>query len=155
MGLEFELQLACEVNNLPSEAEFRLWLLAGLQATQTEQAELSMRIVSADESQRLNAEYRGKEKPTNVLSFPWQSDFPELEGEADYLGDLALCAEVVQREAAEQNKAERAHWAHLSVHGLLHLLGFDHQEAQQAQEMEALEISILSQLHYPNPYEAS
>jgi len=156
MALQLELQVACEAEGLPSEAQFRSWLAAALSAAKRESAELSLRIVDAAESQQLNSDYRAKNQPTNVLSFPWQSDFPELaELESNYLGDLAICAEIVQREAVEQHKSLEAHWAHLSIHGLLHLLGFDHIDAADAQVMESLEISILSQLHYPNPYETS
>ncbi len=156
MNLQLELQVGCEVVALPSEAQFRSWLAAALSAVDREAAVLSLRIVDAAESQQLNSDYRAKNQPTNVLSFPWQSEFPELEGlDEGYLGDLAICAEVLQREAAEQKKPLEAHWAHLSVHGLLHLLGFDHIDAADAQVMESLEISILSQLHYPNPYETS
>jgi len=154
MNLQLELQVGCEVENLPSEAQFRAWLSAALKAVKRESGALSLRIVDVAESQQLNSDYRAKNQPTNVLSFPWQSEFPELEEpDEGYLGDLAICAEVVVREAAEQNKAIEAHWAHLSIHGLLHLLGFDHIDSVEAEVMESLEISILSQLHYPNPYE--
>jgi len=156
MALQLEFQVGCEVEGLPSEAQFRSWLTMALRAVDRDSAELSLRIVDTAESQQLNSDYRDKNQPTNVLSFPWQSDFPELaELESNYLGDLAICAEIVQREVVEQQKLLEAHWAHLSIHGLLHLLGFDHIDAAEAQVMESLEISILSQLHYPNPYETS
>ena len=108
-----------------------------------------MRLVDEEESQTLNREYRGKDKPTNVLSFP--SDLPAVV-ENDLLGDLVICVPVVAREANEQGKSLEAHWAHLVIHGLLHLMGYDHQTDEEALQMESRERELLQQLNYPDPY---
>jgi probable rRNA maturation factor len=109
----------------------------------------SVQIVSKDEMRELNNTWRGKDRPTNVLSFPMQS--PD-EVDLKILGDLALCADVINTEARQQHKPAQAHWAHMVVHGMLHLQGYDHIDEQQADEMEALEIRILDQLGFDNPY---
>ena len=109
----------------------------------------SVQIVSNDEMRELNNTWRGKNRPTNVLSFPMQS--PD-ELDLRILGDLALCADVINAEARQQHKPEPAHWAHMVVHGMLHLQGYDHIDEVQADEMEALEIRVLSQLGFDNPY---
>lgn len=114
-------------------------------------ASLSVRIVGAAESRRLNAVWRGKDKPTNVLSFP--SGVARVTvGEPYPLGDLVICAPVVAREAREQRKAPAAHWAHMVVHGVLHLLGYDHEIDRDAQVMEAREMNLLAKFGYSNPY---
>ena len=109
----------------------------------------SVQIVSKDEMRELNNTWRGKDRPTNVLSFPMQS--PD-EVDLKILGDLALCADVIDTEAIQQHKPAQAHWAHMVVHGMLHLQGYDHIDEHQAEEMEALEIRILDQLGFDNPY---
>ena len=109
----------------------------------------SVQIVSKDEMRELNNTWRGKNRPTNVLSFPMQS--PD-EVDPKILGDLVLCADVINTEARQQHKPEQAHWAHMVVHGMLHLQGYDHIDEHQAEEMEALEIRILDQLGFDNPY---
>ena len=109
----------------------------------------SVQIVSKDEMRELNNTWRGKDRPTNVLSFPMQS--PD-EVDLKILGDLALCADVIDTEAIQQHKPTQAHWAHMVVHGMLHLQGYDHIDEHQAEEMEALEIRILDQLGFDNPY---
>ena len=109
----------------------------------------SVQIVSKDEMRELNNTWRGKDRPTHVLSFPMQS--PD-EVDLKILGDLALCADVINTEAIEQHKPAQAHWAHMVVHGMLHLQGYDHIDEHQAEEMEALEIRILDQLGFDNPY---
>ena len=109
----------------------------------------SLLVTTPDEIQKLNKQYRDKDKTTNVLSFPMQS--PE-EVDVCLLGDIVLCAGVINREAKQQAKAENAHWAHMVVHGMLHLQGFDHMKNEQAEEMEQLEIKILNQLGFDNPY---
>jgi len=123
---------------------------------------VSLRIVSANESQQLNNDYRGKNRPTNVLSFPMQLDTPipsdqeageEYRMPGPFLGDLAICAEVVAREARQQHKTAVAHWAHMLVHGMLHLQGYDHIQDDEAEQMEQLEIRILQQLGFANPYQ--
>lgn len=109
----------------------------------------SVQIVSKDEMRELNNTWRGKNRPTNVLSFPMQS--PD-EVDPKILGDLVLCADVINTEARQQHKPDQAHWAHMVVHGMLHLQGYDHIDEHQADEMEALEIRILDQLGFDNPY---
>jgi probable rRNA maturation factor len=133
----------------PSMAQFRRWVRAALGAHR-ETAELSIRIVTAPESQRLNARYRGQHKPTNVLSFPCPVPLVPMQAP---LGDLVICAQVVAREARLQRKRPEAHWAHMTVHGVLHLLGYDHLKKKQAERMEALETDILARLGYPDPYQ--
>ncbi len=136
----------------PDESVLVSWAERALQATQAE-GDITLRLVDAEESQALNRDYRGKDKPTNVLSFPF--DMPEgLPAGAmpSLLGDIVICAQVVAQEAAEQNKPTDAHWAHMVVHGVLHLLGHDHIEEHEAAQMEALEIDILHGLGFTNPY---
>jgi probable rRNA maturation factor len=110
--------------------------------------------VGGAEGRRLNRTWRGKDRPTNVLSFPAASAYGLGPG-ASLLGDLAICAPVVAREAREQGKEARAHWAHMVIHGVLHLLGYDHENDRDASRMETLERRILAQLGYPNPYEVN
>lgn len=112
--------------------------------------EITVRVVDEDESQQLNHEYRGKNKPTNVLSFPFEAP-PGIE--MNLLGDLVICAGVVEAEAQQQNKPLDHHWAHMIIHGTLHLLGYDHIEDDQAEEMEGLEISLLGKLSIDDPYQ--
>lgn len=134
----------------PPEAAFREWLSAALAASGRESEEVTVRVVDTAESQALNRDYRGRDAPTNVLSFPFEPP-PGIEAPG-ILGDLVICAPVVAREAAEQGKPERAHWAHMTVHGALHLLGHDHQHDAEAECMEAEERRILDGLGYPDPY---
>ncbi len=150
MSIILDFQLASNASGIPSEAQFQQWLDAAVTPFQ-DNAEVTIRIVDEAESQQLNFDYREKDKPTNVLSFPFQQP-PGIE-ELPLLGDLVICAQVVEREATEQNKPVAAHWAHMVVHGCLHLLGFDHITEDEAQEMEAEEIQILADLGFPNPYE--
>ncbi|OUS11550.1 rRNA maturation RNase YbeY [Gammaproteobacteria bacterium 53_120_T64] len=132
----------------PEPPSIRLWIGSALGAQQPD-AEISVRIVSAAESAELNQRYRGKEGPTNVLSFP--TDIPDFV-ESALLGDIVICAAIVHKEAAEQHKAPAAHWAHMLVHGTLHLLGYDHIKDSDAAAMEALETTILGELNFPPPY---
>ncbi|NOZ37887.1 MAG: rRNA maturation RNase YbeY [Gammaproteobacteria bacterium] len=134
----------------PSAADIQHWVEVALKYEQQENIELTLRIVDETESAALNQQYRLKNYATNVLSFTY--DIP-AEVEMNLLGDLVICAPVVQREAVEQGKPEQAHWAHMVIHGLLHLLGFDHLNDADAKEMETHEILILAQLEFPNPYE--
>ena len=136
-----------EEEDIPDPALVQQW---AEKACLTEyQVITSVQIVGSDEMRELNNTWRGKNKPTNVLSFPMQSpDGLDLK----ILGDLALCADVINTEAEQQQKPAQAHWAHMVVHGMLHLQGFDHIDDQQADEMEALEIRILDQLGFDNPY---
>jgi probable rRNA maturation factor len=147
--LDVEIQQACAWPRVPADADFQRWATA---AAKTSRGELVIRIVEREESADLNDRYRGKAGPTNVLSFPFQvpNGVP-----CDLLGDLIICAPLVQEEAESQGKLPDAHWAHLTVHGVLHLLGFDHRSEAEAAIMEAEEIAILRQLGYPNPYDDS
>jgi probable rRNA maturation factor len=145
--LHVDLENASSAQDIPEEDRFRHWAEA---AAKQEGAEVSIRIVDEAESAELNETYRHKAGPTNVLSFPFE--VPEGVPN-DLLGDLVICAAVVEREAREQGKAPLAHWAHMVVHGMLHLQGYDHIEDSEAEAMEAEEIVILRRLGFPNPYE--
>jgi len=143
-----DLQLASEHPLCPSTSQLKLWVEAALINTDEDQ-ELSIRIVDEEESQSLNKQYRNKDKPTNVLSFPFEAP---AQIELNLLGDLLICAPVVSKEAKEQAKPEISHWAHMVVHGTLHLQGYDHIENDEAEAMEALEVKILNTLGFQNPY---
>ena len=147
-----ELQWAIPPEPVPDEAQLDRWAQAVFART-GRQGGATVRVVAPEESRALNHQYRGKDRPTNVLSFPLElpPEVAEALGET-WLGDLVICAEVVRREAAEQGKSLEAHWAHMVVHGLLHLMGYDHLTDDQAAEMEALEIDILADLGFANPY---
>ncbi|WP_372748874.1 rRNA maturation RNase YbeY [Litorivivens sp.] len=151
MNLIVDLQNASSASALPQIADFERWVHAALSG-QRDEAEVSIRVVDEAESAELNHQYRQQNKPTNVLSFP--ADLPPELG-LPLLGDLVICASVVEREATEQCKTAPAHWAHMVVHGTLHLIGYDHIDDTQAQEMEALEIDILERLEFANPYLAN
>jgi probable rRNA maturation factor len=151
MSIAVDIQYAVEAPGLPTEADFTRWVVTVLEDRRVE-GEVCIRIVDAEESQALNAEYRGKDKPTNVLSFPF--DVPPGVP-VTLLGDLVICAEVVAREAEEQQKAALHHWAHMVVHGTLHLLGFDHINDDEAEEMEALERDLLARLDIADPYQTA
>lgn len=133
---------------LPSSVSFRRWVTVALQG-RVKRADLGLRIVDEREGRALNRHYRGKDYATNVLSFP--ADLPPGV-ELPILGDIVLCAPVVAREAREQGKALNAHYAHLTVHGVLHLLGFDHEDEREAEAMELLEREILASLGIDDPY---
>ena len=137
---------------VPAEEEIRSWIAATVtgRATQ-EQVEVSVRLVDGDEMAKLNETYRGKTGTTNVLSFP-----ASLPGEPGIplLGDIVICAPVVRAEAVAQGKSPNAHWAHMTIHGTLHLMGYDHTNEEEAGIMEALETAILSELNYSCPYGA-
>ncbi|HSM11550.1 MAG TPA: rRNA maturation RNase YbeY [Lysobacter sp.] len=140
---------------VPAAASFRKWAAAAL-AGRAGEAELAIRVVDEDEGRSLNRQYRGKDRPTNVLSFP--ADLPEGLPEGvtlPLLGDLVICAPVVEREAREQGKPLAAHYAHLTVHGVLHLLGWDHENDRDAERMEQREREILARLGIGDPYLAS
>ncbi|WP_139558627.1 rRNA maturation RNase YbeY [Methylotetracoccus oryzae] len=145
--LELELQLATDCESVPSREDFQRW---SEQAVAQADAELVIRVVDRDESADLNSRYRGKAGATNVLSFPFTVPAGVV---TELLGDLVLCAPLVEEEAAAQGKTMEAHWAHLTIHGVLHLQGYDHQSPDEAEIMEAKEVAILAQLGYPNPYE--
>ena len=144
-----DLQIATEnIEGLPTEEQIVQWATAAVQPEDNE-VEMTVRIVDEAESHELNLTYRGKDRPTNVLSFPFEC--PD-EVELPLLGDLVICRQVVEREAAEQEKALIAHWAHMVVHGSLHLLGYDHIEDDEAEEMESLETQIMQGLGFDDPY---
>lgn len=143
-----DVQLAVASTTLPAKAQLALWANAALQNVDTP-SELTIRIVDETEGARLNEKWRRKIGPTNVLSFPAQVT---EEIQPRLLGDIVICAAVVAREAAEQDKPLNAHWAHMVIHGTLHLIGYDHTEAQQSAAMESLEINILNKLNIDNPY---
>lgn len=144
-----DLQIACEQETgLPTVEQIEQWATAAVQP-QSDEVEMTVRIVDEAESHELNLNYRGKDRPTNVLSFPFEC--PD-EVELPLLGDLVICRQVVEREAQEQNKPVMAHWAHMVVHGSLHLLGYDHIEDDEAEEMESLETQIMTGLGFADPY---
>jgi len=153
MELYVDLQIATEDEQaLPVLADIEQWVTAAIKAGSDvvrEEAELTVRFVDSDESQQLNNDYRGKDKSTNVLSFPFQNP-PGIT--LPLLGDLVICKAVVEREAIEQNKQLNAHWAHMLIHGTLHLLGYDHIIEEEAIEMETLETKLLVNLDFPAPY---
>ena len=148
MTIELDLQRIGTADDLPSDEQFQLWVNAAL-AILTKDVELTIRLVDIKESQELNRQFSGKDKPTNVLSFP----FEVPEGiELNLLGDIVICIEVVAQEALVQNKNLHSHWAHMVIHGCLHLLGYDHISDMDAVEMESLEIEMLATLGVNNPY---
>ncbi|HYQ38442.1 MAG TPA: rRNA maturation RNase YbeY [Pseudomonas sp.] len=149
MQVELDLQLASEACELPDAAQLRQWCELALRQ-RSAPSELTIRIVDEAEGRELNRTWRGKDYATNVLSFP--AEIPDGLLDIPLLGDLVICAPVVAREAAEQGKALDAHWAHLTLHGCLHLLGYDHIDDQEAEEMEGLERQLLAELGYPDPY---
>ena len=139
--------LESEDEDIPDTATVQHW--AERACPCEEQVVVSVQVVGNAEMQELNHRWRGKDRPTNVLSFPMQS--PD-EVDLKILGDLALCANVINAEASQQYKPAEAHWAHMVVHGMLHLQGYDHIDEDEADEMEALEVRILDQLGFDNPY---
>ena len=139
MSATIHIQRQVPARGIPVAASLRAWARAALGTTR---GEMTVRIVGNAESRALNQRYRGKDKPTNVLSFPYEG----------LLGDLVICAPVEAREAREQHKSPRAHWAHMVVHGVLHLLGFDHIKNADALRMESRERAILDRFGFPDPY---
>jgi probable rRNA maturation factor len=139
--LELAVQYAVKPDNVPTRAQLKKWALAALE----EDAEVALRIVGESEGRELNRDYRGKDYATNVLTFPLTDD-PVL------MGDIVLCHPVVEKEAQEQNKSLEAHYAHLVVHGMLHLQGYDHVTDEEAEVMEALETQIVTKFGYADPY---
>jgi len=147
MSIILDLQNESSATSVPAAKQVQKWLKATLQAAYP-RLEQTIRIVDEAESRALNKQFRGKDSATNVLAFPADSDLLDY----DCLGDLVICAPLVVAEAMAQGKSEDAHWAHLVVHGMLHLQGYDHQTGDQATRMEALEVEILDTLGYTNPY---
>jgi probable rRNA maturation factor len=148
MSSILDLQIASKSNNIPSMEQFQLWVNTALSEHHVA-SELTIRIVDEEESAMLNSKYRKKTGPTNVLSFPVDIDPP-----FDYplLGDIVICAPVVSSQAQEYCKDLTAHWAHIVIHGTLHLLGYDHITQEEATKMETLETELLVNLGYPPPY---
>jgi probable rRNA maturation factor len=150
MNYQIDIEINSQSQQIPSQEKCETWITAALKSQKLQDAEVSLYIVDEKESQELNTQYRGKENPTNILSFP--ADIPEEVG-VPLLGDLVICAPVVEREAKEQQKSLDAHWAHMLIHGSLHLLGYDHIEDEDAEQMENLETSIIVNLGFPAPYQ--
>lgn len=149
--VELDLQFAEQSEEPPSRGDFEQWV--NLAYVKDAPALVSIRVVDAAESQSLNKQYRSKDKPTNVLSFPME--LPEdllVEMDELMLGDLVICAPVVENEARQQGKTSSSHWAHMVIHGMLHLQGYDHISETEAEEMESLEIKLLQQIGIENPY---
>lgn len=151
MSIQLDIQMAIgeEDAEPPSITQMQRWVELALKDRMRE-AEMTIRIVSETEITELNQQYRKKPGPTNILSFPFES---AIELETPLLGDLVICASIVEEEAKQQNKSSQAHWAHMIIHGTLHLLGYDHLSESDANEMESEEIHLLQQLGFSNPYE--
>jgi probable rRNA maturation factor len=157
--IELDLQWASSLEQPVSQEQMQTWIETAIGEQDTDYS-VTLRVVDEAESQVLNRDYREKDYPTNILSFEGDpmEDFPEevraelMEDELWHLGDLVVCAPVIAREAKEQGKPLENHWAHMLVHGSLHLLGYDHLSDEEAEEMEQLERDILSSLGYPDPY---
>jgi probable rRNA maturation factor len=156
------VQYAAMRRGVPHAASLRRWAALALQSAVSRKTQsMCIRIVGNAESRRLNRDWRGKDKPTNVLSFPFDDSGVDshragvraASAAALWLGDIVICAPVVAREAREQGKPLSAHWCHMTIHGVLHLLGYDHVLERDAGRMEALEIKLLARLGFDNPYE--
>lgn len=162
LSVEVDLQNPNNTEPLPTLLEMKTWCEAAVQALTYPLAfentlSVLIRIVDSEESASLNQGYREKSGPTNVLSFPndvpeFMLEIPDLKEQNSHLGDLVICDSLVQEEAKEQGKSVLVHWAHLIIHGLLHLQGYDHIDDDEADEMESLEIEIMEQLGFDNPY---
>ena len=148
MNIELDLQIASNASSIPTLEQFQFWVNAALSNYQ-DKGELTIRIVDEEESAMLNNKYRKKSGPTNVLSFP-----ADIDPQFDYplLGDIIICAQVVENQAQNFNKDLIAHWAHMVIHGVFHLLGYNHTTEQEANEMETLETELLIKFGYPPPY---
>jgi probable rRNA maturation factor len=154
LDLELDLQVAAAGTDVPPLSDLRRWVAAVLEGRR-DRAELTIRVVGEEEGRQLNRRYRGRDRATNVLSFPFDAP-PGIDKDDsihDFLGDLVICADLVRHEAQERGKPVAAHWAHLVVHGVLHLLDYDHLTDEDAAEMEGLETAVLGGLGFPPPYE--
>ena len=148
MTIILDIQSASTSEDAPDEQSIKRWVGAVIDSNQGD-TELSVRIVDEPEGKLLNETYRGASGATNVLSFPFENQTPEA---LPLIGDIVVCAPIVQREAKQQNKDLNAHWAHMIIHGVLHLLGYDHQNDSEAAVMEGLETEIMQKLGFPPPY---
>lgn len=153
MKIKLHQQLSCRTKKIPTRAQMKTWISTALRKAPESKSmtstEICLRIVNSTESAKLNEVYRHKKGPTNVLSFP---DTPIPGIKSDYLGDLVICAKLVEEEALHLKIKPRDHWAHLVIHGTLHLLGYDHMKDKEAKKMESLEIAILNEFNIKNPY---
>ena len=162
MSVLIELQNTIDSEKFPDQNSHHLWIKTALNIAKEQvselniiEPELTIRLVTSDESQQLNRDYREKDKPTNVLSFPFEAPaMIPVDELPNYLGDLVICESVLCEEANAQNKTYQDHYIHLIIHGLLHLLGFDHIDEDEAEIMENLEVIILKKLGVSNPYES-
>jgi probable rRNA maturation factor len=153
--ISVDVQIACQAASVPGDDWIRSWVVAAIKGMSDEIAiEVSVRIVDEEEGRQLNRQYRGQDTATNVLSFPADDgDVPALPADVPRsLGDIVICGQIVEREAAEQGKAVADHWAHMLVHGSLHLLGYDHEVSEEAEAMETLERQILAAQGVGDPY---
>ena len=148
--MNIHIQNVSSVKSIPDKNKMTAWVNQVLN-DKYKNAELTLRIVDEEEGKELNKTWRNKDYATNVLSFPVGETIAQA---PDLLGDIVICAQVVEREAREQNKNIDAHWAHLIIHGILHLQGYDHEIENDAEKMEAKEIQLLKKIGYANPYEA-
>ena len=148
MAIILDIQSASSSEDTPDEESIKRWVSAVIGSKEGD-TELSVRIVDEPEGKKLNETYRGATGPTNVLSFPFDEKTPEP---LPLIGDIVVCAPVVAREAQQQNKDLTAHWAHMIIHGVLHLLGYDHQNDSEAAIMETLETEIMQKLGFAPPY---
>lgn len=148
MKIKVDIQRATDDADIPDNRLFRKWAKKAL-SVYDQDAELTIRIVDEKEGMTLNRKWRKKKGPTNVLSFPYSDETGLANG---LLGDIIICAPVIRREAKEQKKTPESHWAHMVIHGTLHLLGYDHIKPEDAGKMESLEIKLMESLGYTNPY---
>ena len=149
--MNINIQFAADKKLAPAKALMCKWAMQALTGN-TDKTEMTIRIVDSNEMSALNQTYRRKSGPTNVLSFP--ANLPDgMAGKFPELGDIVICADVVNREADEQHKTQQSHWAHMIVHGVFHLLGYDHENNADAEVMEKLEIAVMEKLGFTNPYE--
>ncbi|WP_299071795.1 rRNA maturation RNase YbeY [uncultured Paraglaciecola sp.] len=160
MSTILDLQIASENAVIPQQQDMQLWLDTLMTYQRLTKKEITVRIVDEAEIQQLNQQYRNKDQTTNVLSFPFEvpqytlPDGAELDNSmTNFLGDIVICAQVVEQESKQQNKQIEHHWAHMLIHGTLHLCGYDHIEQQEAQEMESIEIAVLQKLAIDDPYQ--
>lgn len=149
MSYKIHIQNSSTLKNIPQKNQFKLWISTAL-TSRTDNAEITVRIVDETESATLNENYRHKKGATNIISFPYKSNH---HSHTALMGDMVICAPIVVNEAKQQNKSITGHWAHLTIHGTLHLLGYDHVIDEQAIRMETLEIKLLKSLGFSNPYQ--